>query len=157
MDEPGRTREPGALTDVEERAWRGLMALVALGLPELERTFRDHGLVHIEYVLLESLATEPDGLRLSDLAGCAKSSQSRLTHRMRKLTERGYVEQVPSTCDGRVSIARITPAGLRAVTELRPAYLRGVRSVLFDHLDRDQVAALADALETLAARLERQP
>lgn len=147
--------ERGALSETEERAWRGLMMLVAVGLPQVERTFRDHGLVHIEYVLLETLAASSDGLRLSDLAGCAKSSQSRLTHRMRKLIERGYVEQVPSTCDGRVSIARITPHGRRAVAELRPAYLRGLRRLLFDPLDRGQVAALADALGAVADRLER--
>jgi DNA-binding MarR family transcriptional regulator len=148
--------EPGPLSETEQRAWRGLMMLVAVGLPEVERGFRDHGLVHIEYVLLEHLSAEPDGLRLSDLAGCAGSSQSRLTHRMRKLTERGYVEQVRSSCDGRVSIAKITADGRRALAELRPAYLRGVRRVLFDHLDSCQVAALADALETLAGRIERR-
>jgi DNA-binding MarR family transcriptional regulator len=146
--------EPGALSETEERAWRGLMMLIAVGLPEIERTLRDHGLVHIEYVLLDNLAATPDGLRLSDLAGCAKSSQSRLTHRMRKLIELGHVEQVPSSCDGRVSIARITPAGRRTLAELRPAYLRGVRRMLFDHLDGDQVAVLAETLEALADRLE---
>jgi DNA-binding MarR family transcriptional regulator len=145
--------EPGVLTQVEERAWRGLMILFAIGLPQVERTFRDHGLVHIEYVLLENLAQTPEGLRLSDLADCAKSSQSRLSHRMRKLVDLGYVEQVPSTCDGRVSIARITAKGRQAVADLRPAYLRDVRRVLFDHLKDGQVTALADALDVVAAKL----
>ncbi len=145
--------EPGALTEPEERAWRGLMTVVALGLPQIERTFREHGLVHIEYLLLQSLAQTPDGLRLSDLAGCARSSQSRLSHRMRKLIDLGYVAQLPCGTDGRVTIAQITDEGRAMLDTLCPAHLRDVRRVLFDHLDESQLAALAGALEAVAVKL----
>jgi DNA-binding MarR family transcriptional regulator len=141
------------LDDTEKRAWLSLLALVLIGMPELERTFRPHGLVHAEYGLLAALSDSPDGLRLSDLAGTMNMSPSRTSHRMRKLIERGYVDVTPSDEDGRVSIARLTDAGREFAARVAPAHVADVRRMIFDHLDRSQIAALADALGTVADKL----
>jgi DNA-binding MarR family transcriptional regulator len=145
--------EPRWLDDTERRAWLSLMALVIVGLPDLERTFRAHGLVQVEYGLLAGLSEQPDGLRLCDLAGVMNVSPSRLSHRMRKLVERGYVQVRGSDDDGRVSIAVITDAGRRLVEEVAPQHVADVRRLLFDRLDEAQTAALADALSVIAKHL----
>lgn len=141
------------LDDTERRAWLSLLAIVLVGFPELERTFRPHGLVHVEYGLLAALSNQDEGLRLSDLAGQMNMSASRLSHRMRKLVELGYVEITGDACDGRVSIARVTDAGRRFAAEVAPAHVADVRRLIFDHLDQAQTAALADALGAVADKL----
>jgi DNA-binding MarR family transcriptional regulator len=80
-------------------------------------------------------------------------SPSRLSHRMRKLVERGYVQIRGSDDDGRVSIAVITDAGRRLIEEIAPQHVADVRRLLFDPLDKAQTAALADALSAVAGQL----
>ncbi|MCW2889903.1 MAG: hypothetical protein QOE54_32 [Streptosporangiaceae bacterium] len=141
------------LDDTEQQAWRSLLVLTYIGLPELERTFRAHGLVQVEYGLLVQLSEHPEGLRLCDLAESMNVSQSRLSHRMNKLLDRGVVEVRPSPEDGRVSIAYITRKGIELVEQVAPGHASDVRRLIFDHLKPAQVAALADALAAVAAGL----
>ena len=61
--------EPQWLDATERRAWMSLVAVMLVAMPELERTFRPHGIVHVEYGLLAALGDIGDpGMRLSDLA-----------------------------------------------------------------------------------------
>jgi len=147
------TDEARWLDDTERRAWMSLLAVVLVGFPELERTFRPHGLVHVEYGLLAALSDAGEGLRLSDLAGVMNMSPSRLSHRMRKLVDLGYVEISGDACDGRVSIARVTDAGREFAASVAPAHVADVRRLIFDHLDPAQTEALADALGAIAGKL----
>src|SRR6266699_5657638 len=94
--------EPDWLTDTEQRAWQGMLVIALLAFPDMERTFKAYGLVQIEYGLLARLSDQPDGMRLCDLAEIMNVSQSRLSHRMNKLRERGLVEVRASSDDGRV-------------------------------------------------------
>ncbi|GAA4248245.1 MarR family transcriptional regulator [Dactylosporangium darangshiense] len=149
----GMTDEARWLDDTERRAWMSLLAVVLVGFPELERTFRPHGLVHVEYGLLAALSDAGEGLRLSDLAGVMNMSPSRLSHRMRKLVDLGYVEISGDACDGRVSIARVTDAGREFAESVAPAHVADVRRLIFDHLDPAQTEALADALGAIAGKL----
>ena len=146
--------DPARELDGDElRAWQGLLAVILVGLPQVERTFREHGLVHIEYGLLVGLAADRTPRRLSDLATVMNMSASRLSHRLAKLVDRGYIRLHPSPDDGRVTLAEITPAGRRLTNRIAPAHLSALRAVIFDHLDRAQVRALADALGAVAGNL----
>jgi DNA-binding MarR family transcriptional regulator len=145
--------EPRWLNETERRAWMSLMALVVVGLPDIERRFRAHGLVQVEYGLLAGLSEQPDGLRLCDLAAVMNVSPSRLSHRLRKLVDRGYVQLRGSDDDGRVSIAVITDPGRRLMEEIAPEHVEDVRRMLFDRLDEAQTTALADALSTVVEGL----
>ena len=80
------------LTETEQRAWQGILIIDLLAFPEMERTFKAFGLVQVEYGLLARLSDKPEGMRLCDLAEILNVSQSRLSHRMNKLRERGLVE-----------------------------------------------------------------
>ncbi|WP_327092861.1 MarR family transcriptional regulator [Nonomuraea sp. NBC_01738] len=135
----------------ERRAWQGLLAVMLVGIPQVERAFRAHGLVQIEYGLLNVLDAGPR--RLSELAGQTNVSLSRLSHRMSKLAERGYVRVRPDGCDGRVSVAEITDDGRALIEVIAPVYARALREVLFDHLTPEQTAALADAMQAVGTNL----
>lgn len=153
MEARGHAVETNWLDETEQKAWQGLLALTLLGWPELERLFKAYGLVHVEYGLLHQLSQKPGGLRHCDLADGMNVSQSRLSHRMNKLRDRGLVEVVQSQEDGRVSMAYITDSGRRLLEQIAPRHVAQVRSMIFDHLTAEQTAALADALDTVAAKL----
>jgi DNA-binding MarR family transcriptional regulator len=138
------------LTEDQDRALSALLAVVLIGVPQLERAVRAYGLLQIEFGLLQALAAEPDGWRLSDLARATNMSQSRLSHRMRKLVDRGYVYACPSQEDGRATIAAITPDGRRLLDKIKPSYLGQARETLFANLDADQTRLLADTLTKIA-------
>ena len=146
--------EPQWLDATERRAWMSLVAVMLVAMPELERTFRPHGIVHVEYGLLAALGDIGDpGMRLSDLAATMNMSPSRLSHRMRKLVDLGYIELTGSDCDGRVSIAHVTEKGRAFVATIAPDHVRDVRRLFFDNLSPQQTEALADALATIAEHL----
>jgi DNA-binding MarR family transcriptional regulator len=139
-----------ALTADQDRALSALLGIVLIGMPQLERAVRGHGVLQIEFALIQALAMRAEGWRLSDLAQATNMSQSRLSHRMRKLVDRGYVQPRPSPDDGRATIAVLTPSGRRLLDELKPGYLCQARETLFANLDAEQTRQLADALGTIA-------
>lgn len=139
------------LDETQVRAWHGLLAVTLVGMPQVERVFRRHGLVHVEYGLLTALSLRP--CRLSDLATLTNVSISRLSHRISKLVERGLVTLRPDSSDGRASVAEITEEGRGVICSIAPDYARAQREVLFDHLTPEQTAALADALQAVGTRL----
>ncbi|MEV0587202.1 hypothetical protein [Nonomuraea sp. NPDC050310] len=149
MAEDARASED--LDEVEQLAWQGLLAVMLVGIPQVERTFRERGLVHIEYALLNGLNVQ--SMTLSELANLSNVSISRLSHRMSKLVDRGYVLVRPSEADGRVSVAEITDRGRELLAEIAPAHTRALREVIFDHLSKEQVAALAETMQHVGARL----
>lgn len=150
--------EPDWLDDREQRAWRQLAAVV-LKLPtELERQLqRDAGLSHVEYWVLALLSEAPEhAIQLKHLAARANASQSRLSHVVRRLEERGLVRRRPARDDARASDAVLTDAGLDVVVASAPGHVATVRSLVFEPLaaaDVD-VAELARVCGAIAARLE---
>jgi DNA-binding MarR family transcriptional regulator len=141
--------EPDWLTETEQQAWQGMLVIALLAFPEMERTFKSYGLVQIEYGVLARLSDHPGGMRLCDLAEQLNVSQSRLSHRMNKLRERGLVEVRGSSDDGRVSMAYLTARGRDLIDEIAPRHVKDVRRLIFDHLSDTQVDALADGLGTI--------
>ncbi|MFK8025554.1 MAG: MarR family winged helix-turn-helix transcriptional regulator [Ilumatobacter sp.] len=142
------------LDATQQQAWRALLVLVNRGLPQLDRTLRSEGLLVVHYSILVALSEAPnDTMRLSELADSANVSQSRLTHRLRTLVERGAVSIVADVDDRRSKHATLTPAGRRSVEEIAPRHVDDVQCLVFDHLDGPETEALANALSKVAAAL----
>ena len=142
------------LDDTEQQAWRALLVLVNRGLPELERTLKEHGLLVVHYSILVALSGAPnDTMRLSELADAANVSQSRLTHRLRTLVDRGDVAITADTDDRRGKHATLTASGRDHLETVAPLHVEDVRRVLFDNLDESDTAALAGALSKVAGAL----
>lgn len=142
------------LDATQQQAWRALLVVVNRGLPQLERTLKAHGLLVVHYSILVALSQAPnDTMRLSDLADAANVSQSRLTHRLRTLIDRGDVTITADTDDRRGKHATLTPPGRERLEALAPLHVEDVRRLIFDHLDGPETEALAHALSKIATAL----
>lgn len=146
--------EPRWLDETQQQAWRAFLVLVNRGLPELERTLKEHDLLVVHYSILVALSGTPgDAMRLSDLADAANLSQSRLTHRLQTLIERGDVSIDPDPDDGRGKNATLTQAGRRRLESVAPVHVEDVQRLVFDHLDATETDCLARALSKIAGNL----
>lgn len=142
------------LDDTEQQAWQALLVFVNRGLPQLERTLKEHGLLVVHYSILVALSSAPnDTMRLSELADAANLSQSRLTHRLRTLIERGIIEISADAADGRGKNATLTSPGRQLLERVAPQHAEDVQQLVFDHLDEPETEALAKALSKIAANL----
>ncbi|MEU3169502.1 MarR family transcriptional regulator [Streptosporangium sp. NPDC006930] len=134
------------LDDDEQRTWRAYMAASQLVLEELDRQLqRDSGMPHAYYAVLVKLSEAPERMmRMSELAAEVNSSQSRLSHAVKRLEERGWVRREPCDADKRVSWAILTDEGLAALTAAAPGHVEVVRQTLFDRLTADQLRQLRE-------------
>ena len=154
MTEPGRETEPRWLDEAQHQAWRAFLVLVNRGLPEIERTLKQHDLFIVHYTILVVLSAAPDDtMRLSDLADAANLSQSRLTHRLRTLIDRDIVTIEADAEDRRGKHATLTTTGRRLLESVAPLHAEDVQQLIFDHLDPAETECLANALSKVAGKL----
>lgn len=142
------------LNETQQKAWRAFLVFVNRGVPNLERTLKEHDLLVVHYAILVALSESPaDTMRLSDLADAANLSQSRLSHRLRTLTDRGDVAVDQDPVDGRGKNATLTKAGRRRLESVAPLHAEDVQRLVFDRLDQAETECLAGALSKIAADL----
>lgn len=142
---------PKWLTDQEQGAWRGYLAVLRLVTTSMDRQLQDEaGLPHGYYQILAMLSEAPGRtLRMSQLAEVTMTSQSRISHAVKALEERGWVQRAPSTEDRRGHTASLTHSGFAALADLAPGHVAEVRRLIFDRLSPKQVAALKDLTDTI--------
>jgi DNA-binding MarR family transcriptional regulator len=147
---------PQWLDEQEQRTWRRWLAVSELIPRTLDAQLqRDAGLTHAAYVVLAMLSEAPDrSRRMSDLAQVANQSQSRLSHTVARLEERGWVARVRATEDRRGNVAVLTDAGWEIVTRVAPGHVQAVRDAMFAALTPAQVVALGEALGAVLERLD---
>ena len=152
------TTEPRWLDETQQEAWHGLRAVIFRAFPEMERTLKAHDLLAVHYHILAVLSNAPEQtLRLTELADAANMSQSRLTHRLRVLVERGEVAISEDPDDRRAKNATLTTAGRKRLEHLAPIHIEDVQRLIFDPLTPEQTKALADAMTTIADHLCQHP
>jgi DNA-binding MarR family transcriptional regulator len=83
-------------------------------------------------------------LRMSDLAGFANGSLSRLSHVVKRLEQRGWVQRRPFEEDGRITVAAITEAGFEQVVAAAPGHVMAVREYVIDTLTPAQLRQLRE-------------
>ena len=148
--------EPRWLDEAEMQAWLRLLRVVMLLPGALDRQLRtDAGLTHASYMVLACLSDAPDrSLRMSELARVTATSQSRLSHSVAALEQRGWVQRRPCPQDGRGQVATLTDAGVQVLVDTAPGHVAQVRSLVFDPLGAADVEHLSAVAERLVARLE---
>lgn len=141
----------------EQRAWLRLAGVMLKLAPALDSQLqRDAGMTHFEYLCLAMLSQAEDRtLRMSELAAQVNASLSRLSHVVKKLEQRGWVERQPSPDSRRVTLARLTDEGMRELVTAAPGHVQTVRSLVFDGLTPDDVAALERIAGHVVARIEQ--
>jgi len=152
----GRGVAHGWLDDEQQRTWRAWLAVAEL-LPRVldAQLQRDAGISHAAYVVLAMLSESPDrSRRMSDLARRVNQSQSRLSHTVARLEDRGWVRRERSPDDGRGNVAVLTDAGWEVVRSVAPGHAEAVRTAVFDPLEPAQQEGLGAALQRILDRLD---
>src|SRR4051812_25516114 len=131
------------LDDDQQRTWRTWLAVAELLPRALDAQLqRDAGISHAAYVVLAMLSESPGrSRRMSDLARRANQSQSRLSHTVARLEERGWVRRERAAEDGRGNLAVLTDDGWDVVRALAPGHVDAVREAVFDPVDAEQAKA----------------
>ncbi|OJF13804.1 MarR family winged helix-turn-helix transcriptional regulator [Couchioplanes caeruleus] len=116
---------------------------------------RDSGLSHFEYLVLANLSEAPGRTRrMSALAALANGSLSRLSHVVKRLEGRGWVERAACPRDGRYTNAVLTEAGWEKVRSSAPGHVEAVRALVLDALTGPELAQLGEVARRVLARLE---
>ncbi|HEX8970641.1 MarR family winged helix-turn-helix transcriptional regulator [Oryzihumus sp.] len=145
--------ETGPLSEDEQRTWGAFSALLDLMSSALDAGLHERGLNLFSYAVLSALADQPDRtLRMSELAALTHASASRLSHMVRRLEDKGWVERSPAHADGRGNLAHLTDQGLQTVRLATPDHVTAVRTLVFDPLD----GAGREQLHALSCRLVQQ-
>jgi DNA-binding MarR family transcriptional regulator len=142
------------LDDDEMRVWRGFVEVGGRLFPLLSSELKaDADMTFEDYEVLVHLSEHPDRrLRMSDLSDKLLHSQSRVTQRVDRLVDRGWVVREKCPEDRRGTYAVLTPDGMAAIEAAAPGHVRAVRELLVDLVDPSEMASLADVLERIAAK-----
>lgn len=143
------------LTPTEERSWRAYRRMRArLDLQLARDLASDSGLSESDYDVLSSVS-EADGrrLRLKELADSMLWSQSRLSHHVARMQQRGLVVREECESDGRGALVALTPEGWRTIQEAAPGHVGSVRRHLIDLLSPEEVETLGHIAEKVVAHL----
>lgn len=144
------------LNDEQQRTWRAWLTVSELLPRALDAQLqRDAGISHAAYVVLAMLSESPErSRRMSDLARRANQSQSRLSHTVARLEDRGWVRRERSADDGRGNLAVLTDSGWDLVRAVAPGHVDAVREAMFDPLTAEQTRVLGEALQAVVERLD---
>jgi DNA-binding MarR family transcriptional regulator len=144
------------LDEEQQRTWRTWLAVSELVPRALDAQLqRDAGLSHAAYVVLAMLSEAPGrSRRMSDLARRANQSQSRLSHTVARLEDRGWVRRERSADDGRGNLAVLTDAGWDVVRTVAPGHVDAVRQAMFAPLTAEQTRVLGDAMQAILEQLD---
>lgn len=140
----------------QQRTWRAWLAVAELVPRALDTQLqRDAGLSHAAYVVLAMLSEAPGrSRRMSDLARRANQSQSRLSHTVARLEDRGWVRRERSADDGRGNVAVLTDSGWDVVRTVAPGHVDAVRDAMFAPLTAERTRVLGDAMQAILERLD---
>jgi DNA-binding MarR family transcriptional regulator len=148
-------RDSPWLSAAQQRAWVAYMRVQLRMNYEINSQLqRDSDLSLADYHVLNALSMARDHtLQVSDLAAIIGWERSRLSHHLRRLTERGLTKRVPSADDGRATDAVLTKKGMKAMVEAAPGHAALVKKLFFEPLPDELVSPFTAALEHIQASL----
>ncbi|MGW7421560.1 MarR family winged helix-turn-helix transcriptional regulator [Streptomyces sp. NPDC054813] len=144
------------LTPAELASWMSVVRLITRLPWALDAQLqRDADLSMVEYMALAMLSEAPDRtLRMSTLAEVVNSSLSRLSHLMKRLEKRGYVQREPDPEDGRFTNAVLLPDGIRKLESAAPGHVAHVRHLVVDNLSPERLRRLGQDAERIVQRID---
>jgi len=143
------------LTAEQQLHWRAYLDGTVRLTEALGRQLeRDAELSLSEYEVLVRLSEAPDRtLRMSSLADELAHSRSRITHTIRRLEARGFVERRACAVDGRGVNCAMTALGFGRLEAAAPGHVEAVRTHLIDVLTDDQLRALGESMAAVREAL----
>lgn len=114
----------------------------------------DSGLSDADYDVLSSLSeTDDHRQRLKDLADRMLWSESRLSHHIARMEDRGLVAREPAADDRRGTVVALTDYGRQVLVDAAPAHVASVRRHLIDLITDEQVRTLHEIADTVVGHL----
>jgi DNA-binding MarR family transcriptional regulator len=146
------------LTEPEQRTWRAFVDMNRFVLSAVDnQLLRDSDMPGNYYAILVALSEAPEHrLRMSALAFSVDGSQSRLSHAVTRLEQRGWVQRERCPNDGRGWFAVLTDDGLTALESAAPGHVACVRRTIFDALSPEQQEDLYKVATALADHLSQE-
>lgn len=139
----------------EGAAWAGLQRMTAHLTARLNRELAaDSGLSAQDYAVLVVLTEAPGGaIRAHELGRELGWEKSRLSHHLARMETRGMVSRQACPSDQRGLVVAVTEEGRRTIEMAAPAHVASVRRWFMDHLDRNQIAVLAEITAKVDSQL----
>ncbi|BCI50860.1 hypothetical protein NIIDNTM18_01380 [Mycolicibacterium litorale] len=145
------------LSSEEQHLWRGFLAMTAELQAAMNRQLqRDCGLSLADYEVLVALS-ERGAQRMFELGEALSWEQSRCSHQLRRMRERGLVSRQEASDDRRGATVALTDAGRAALRTAAPGHVALVRTVLFDGMPPEQRKAFSDVIDGVRERLRESP
>jgi DNA-binding MarR family transcriptional regulator len=127
------------LSDEQQRVWRDYLAMANRLQTAMNRQLqRDCGLSLSDYEVLVALS-ERGPLRIRELGEQLGWEQSRLSHQLRRMRDRGLITRRGSDDDRRGATVEIIDAGCAALAAAAPGHAELVRRVVFDGISRADI------------------
>jgi DNA-binding MarR family transcriptional regulator len=116
----------------------------------------ESGLSYQDYQVLVALTDRPDGrFRLFELGDLLGWEQSRLSHHVARMAERGLVAKERCEGDRRGAEVVVTKRGRKEIEAAAPGHVEAVRRLFIDHLSPRQLDEIALAAESVLAALDQ--
>jgi DNA-binding MarR family transcriptional regulator len=144
------------LSDEQQRIWRSYLRMESLLPARLNRQLQsDSGLSIAEYAVLVPLSESSEGrLRPFELGITLNWEQSRLSHQLMRMQNRGLIRREQCPSDRRGAFVVLTDDGRAAIEAAAPGHVNAVRRLVFDQLSPEQATALGEACAAIVAALE---
>jgi DNA-binding MarR family transcriptional regulator len=154
----GRAPDGGWLEGDQQRAWLAYIRVQLRLSYEMNRQLlADSSMSLPDYDVLAALSVaDGDRMQITVLAAQIGWERSRVSHHVRRMSDRGLVSLALSAADRRVTEVTLTSGGRQALQEAAPGHVDLVRRLFFGGLPTGLVAPLAEALESVYANIVKQ-
>ncbi len=142
------------LNEDQQRVWRDYLTMTSRLQAAMNRQLQaDCGLSLADYEVLVALEERPR-CRMNELGERLGWEQSRVSHQLRRMTDRALVARHGAAGDRRGVTVEITATGRQALAAAAPGHVALVREVLFDGMSAGQTAAVGRWLARALDRLD---
>lgn len=137
----------------EQALWRRYLAMTGRLQAAMNRQLQqEHGLSLADYDVLVALDESP-GCRMNDLGEHLGWEQSRVSHQLRRMRDRGLVDRRDADDDRRAAIVELTAQGRAALAAAAPAHAELVRALVFARMTASELRAVDRWVTGVLARL----
>lgn len=146
---------PRWLDDDEQRLWRDFLQMYGSLTSSIERQLqRDASMSAADYQVLVALSEAPgQQLRAGELGRCLGWERSRLSHQVRRMSNRGLVRKRECGSDARGTFVELTPSGRKEIEKAAPGHVEHVRASFFDVLSARELASLQRIARKVSAAI----
>ena len=140
-----------ALSEKEQRMWRIYMRVLLRMSYEMNRGLQlESGISLADYHVLNALWGAPrKRMQITPLATRIGWERSRVSHHVRRMSQRELVVTAPSPDDRRATEVTLTPEGVRIYESSSVGHMQLVRRLFVDGMDPTLIDPMTEALESI--------